>query len=204
MNCEIIKFNINNQEEIDYVAQKASLIFKKGGIVIHPTDTCYGIAADIRNREAIKKVYMFKGRNFDKPLFIIVSNYSEFEKYGMWHENIAQIIKDNQEKMHTFVVTRKPVLPNYINPGLKTVGIQIPKIKISQALLKENGAPLIGTSANISGQSNNYSILELTSQLENVNRWPDLILDGGELPRKNPSSVVAVDNEGEIEILRQQ
>ena len=60
MNLNIFKFNLENRKEIDIAVLKAINVLKLGGIIIHPTDTCYGIAADMDNETAIKKVYQFK------------------------------------------------------------------------------------------------------------------------------------------------
>lgn len=201
MNYQIIKFNSENLNEVKFATKKAALILNSGGIVVHPTDTCYGIAADIRKKEAIERVYKFKNRKINKPLFIIVNSYSEFSVYGVWHSVIEEMIKKNPDKMYTFVVKRKNKLPLYINPNITTIGIQIPKTKISLALIKANGSPLIGTSANISGQENNYSVNEFIKQITGWNFTPDLILDGGELVRKNPSSVINVEK-GKVRVLR--
>jgi len=60
----IFKFNLEKQEEINQAVEKSIKILNKGGTIVHPTDTCYGIAADMKNEMAVKKVYKLKGRDF--------------------------------------------------------------------------------------------------------------------------------------------
>ena len=192
MNLNIFKFNSKNRKEINAAVLKAVNVLKSGGIVVHPTDTCYGIAADITNRAAVEKVYNFKGRDYNKPLSIIVGDFEQFKKYGTWHPLVEEMITKNPKKQFTFVVKRKQTVPSYLNSDFSTIGMQIPKYKLSLAMLKKLGSPLTATSANFSGMPNNYSVEDLLIQLKSVKNYPDLILDGGRLLRRAPSSVVEV------------
>jgi len=195
---EIIKINLNS---ISPAASKAAKVLKSGGIVVHPTDTCYGIAADVFNPKAIKKIYQFKGRDYKNPLFVILPNISQFRKYGQYNSLIEKTIKKYPQKMFTFIVLQKNTIPSHFNPDFKTIGIQIPKNPFSLTLLKKFRLPLAGTSANLSGMENNYSIRSLLNQLKNSQIHPDLIIDAGKLPIRKPSSVVQI-KDGKINYLR--
>jgi len=201
MNLNIFKFNSKNRNEIRAAVLKSVNVLKSGGIVVHPTDTCYGIAADINNKRAIDKVYKFKGRGFNNPLFIIVKDISQFKKYGCWDSAVGKLIRENPNKMFTFVVDRKKAVPAFLNPNFETIGIQMPKNDFSLTLLKKFKSPLIGTSANLSNQPVNYSIKDLLSQLAKKRTLPDLILDAGKLPLREPSSVVKFEK-GKVIFLR--
>lgn len=193
MNLNIFKFNPQNKKEVKKAVSASVKILKSGGIIIHPTDTCYGIAADINNKEAIDKVYKFKGRDFNKPLFIIVKNVTQFKKYGHWNLIAGKLIKENPQKMFTFVVDRKKTVPAFLNPNFGTIGIQMPKNNFSLTLLRNFKSSVIGTSANISNQPVVYSIKDLLSQLTENRIYPDLILDAGKLSLKKPSSIVKLE-----------
>ncbi len=201
MRTNIFKFNINDNYLLNQAIAKAVAVLKSGGLVVHPTNTCYGLAANIFNKLAVEKVYRFKGRNFNTPLSIIVNNFIEFKKYGTWYQIIEEIIKKDSKKMYTFVVPRKTTVPSHLNPNYSTVGIQIPKYKLSLSLLQNFCSPLTATSANISGMPNNYSVEELLTQLKQSKHYPDLILDGGKLPFRKPSSVIEVRGKS-IKVLR--
>ncbi len=198
MRPEIVKLN---SKSINLAAKRAAQVLKSGGIVVHPTDTCYGIAADVFNPKAIKKIYQFKGRDYQNPLFVILPSISQFKKYGRWNSLIEKTIKKYPQKMFTFIVLQKKTIPSHFNPDFKTIGIQIPKNPFSLTLLKKFRLPLAGTSANLSGTKNNYSIRSLINQLKNSRVYPDLIIDSGRLPVKKPSSVVQIKN-NQINYLR--
>jgi len=198
---KIFKFNPKSKLETQEAVSKSIEVLRKGGIIIHPTDTCYGIAADINSKKSIKRVYQFKGRDFNNPLFIITSNITQFKKYGSWNKLAQEMIKQNPRKMYTFVVSRKKTVPNHLNPDFDTVGIQIPKCLFSQTLLKKFKSPVIGTSANVSNQPVAYSINDLLTQFKKVKRYPNLILDAGRIPIKKPSSVVKIEGKN-IKVLR--
>ncbi len=198
---KILKFNPKSKSETLEAVNRSIEVLKKGGIIVHPTDTCYGIAADMHSQKGIKRVYQFKGRDFKNPLFIIVPNITQFKKYGRWNSLAQEMVKKNPKKMYTFVVARKKTVPSHLNPDFETVGIQMPKCLFSQVLLRKNRSPVIGTSANISNQPVVYSVQGLLKQLKSAKRYPDLILDAGKLQIKKPSSVVALKGRN-IEILR--
>ena len=113
-----------------------------------------------------------------------------------------KIASDSPENIFTFVVPKKETVPKYINSGLNTVGIQIPKFYFSLGMLNELQVPVIGTSANISGLPVVYSIKNLLKQLDSVGRYPDLILDAGELFAKKPSRVIEIIGENKFVVLR--
>lgn len=201
MKVNIFKLDLSGEKAPEPAVIRAVSVLRAGGIVAHPTDTCYGLAADIANEAAIKKVYEFKGRDHNKPLSIIVGNLDELAKYGEYSPLMEKMTQENPGRQFTFVVKRKKTVPEFLNPGESTVGIQIPKYKLSLALLAEFGSPLTATSANISGMSECYSAEELLAQIGEDGTMPDLIIDGGRLSHNPPSRVVRIEGE-KIEILR--
>jgi len=198
MGPKIIKLNFEN---IAPAAEKAAKVLKSGGIIIHPTDTCYGIAADIFNPEAVKKVYLFKGRDYHKPFNIIIRDFAQMKEYGHWNPLIKKIVDENQKKMFSFILPKKRIIPSHFNPDFKTIGIQIPKFDFSLSLLNLVDFPLVATSANLSTMRNVYSINALIKQIKKAEILPDLIIDGGRLPFRKPSIIVEIKG-GEINILR--
>jgi len=204
MQTNIIKINLNTKESLDKGIKKAVAVLKLGGVVIHPTDTCYGMAADITNQKAIEKVYLLKKRDFKKPLKIIVKNLKEFRKYGQYYPVISKLIKKYHPYQIAFVVPKTKLVPLFLNPQDSTIGIQVPGCQICQQLLRKTNLPLAATSANISNERECYDLIELFKQFskDDPNQPPFLIIYGGRLPRKKPSSVVKIINNKKIEILR--
>jgi len=204
MKSLLIKFNPNNQKDFNQAVNKAAAVLKSGGVVVHPTDTCYGIAADIKNKKAIEKIYLLKKRNYKKPLKIIVRNFKEFKKYGQYYSIIKKLINKYQPYQISFVVPRTEATPSFLNPNNSTIGIQVPNHGICQKLLKKTNSPLIATSANISNEKECYNLIELFEQFNknDTNQPPFLILYSGKLPYKKTSSVIKVINNKKIKIIR--
>lgn len=204
MKSSLIKFNLNNQKELSQAINQAVAVLKSGGVVIHPTDTCYGVAADITNQKAIEKVYLLKKRSYKKPLKVIVRNLKEFKKYGQYYPVIGKIINKYQLYQIAFVVPKTKTVPSFLNPQDPTIGIQVPRCQICQQLLEKTRVPLVATSANISNEKECYNLIELFEQFNKTDsdQPPFLILYGGKLPPRKPSTVVKIINDKKFEILR--
>jgi len=196
---KIIKIDLHKIKE--KTIKEVVGVLKEGGIVVHPTDTCYGLAADVHNKEAVKKIYEFKKRSFDKFLSIILDGRKMFEEYGVWSSVIEEILDDKKEKMYTFVVDKTVKIPKHFNDNIDSIAIQIPRNKFSLEMLKAFKNPLTATSANISNQPSVYLIEDLIEQMKDEAIVPDLIIDAGRLPKIKPSTIVRV-NEDNYKILR--
>ncbi|MFH1551796.1 MAG: L-threonylcarbamoyladenylate synthase [bacterium] len=204
MEKRLIIFNFNDKKETDRAVKKAAEVLKLGGIVVHPTDTCYGIAADITNQKAIEKVYLLKDRNQKKPLKIIVKDLNDFRKYGKYYPVVEKLIDKYAPFQISFVVSKSKTIPAFLNPWDKSIGIQIPRTYICQQLLEKANVPLVATSANISTKKECYNLIELFDQFleKDYKQPPFLIIYGGQLPFKKTSSVVRVINNEKIKIIR--
>ena len=147
---------------------------KEGKISLYPTDTVYGIGADIFNFEAVKKVYEIKRRPLDKPLSVCVSKIDDINQ-------IANLNKDMEKKLEnifpgpfTVILKKKKIVPSILTSGSEKIGIRIPDSKICMELSKE--FPITTTSANISGEPMAESLGEVFEQFGDE---IDLILDAG-------------------------
>lgn len=172
----------------------------KGGVIMHPTETCYGFAVDVFNEEALQKLYKLKGRDANKPISILVVDLAMAQKYGKFSEKALALAEKYWPGPLTIVVPRKESLPTFFNPGESYVGIRHSDNDVCAEICRINGRPVTTTSANISGQPPLYKpdidvFGELAAEI-------DLVIDGGEISAKKPSTVVKVVDD-EIELLRQ-
>lgn len=170
--------------------QEAMKVLKSGGIVAHPTDTCYGFAAMISSKKAIAKLYRLKKMSKRKPVSILVSSIREAKKYGAWNKTAEALARKFWPGAFTLVVKGKKSVPKFLNPSTKTIGLRFPKDTFSQMFVKKLGSPVTTTSANITGLRTSYSVKEIIRQFKNQKIKPDLIIDEGSLSRKNPPSSV--------------
>lgn len=183
--------------EVDPIAvAQAVQVLREGGLVINPTDTCYGIAADIFNEAAVRRLYAQKGMPLDKPISILVRSLEEARRYGVFSELALRMAQEFWPGPLTLVVPRTEALPSFLNPGANTVGIRVIDEPVSVALLEAFGGPLTTTSANAHGLPSPYSFQEVSVEAE-------VILDAGELSRRQKPSTLIEVVEGTATVLRQ-
>ncbi len=166
--------------------QRALELLRAGECIAFPTDTVYGLGADPFNIASIIKLFEVKGRDFNKPIAILVGN---FEQINLVAASFTDLARTLVEKFWpgglTVTVPKNPSIPDLLSPN-QTIGIRMPDHPIALRLLREFG-PLATTSANISGKQNPLNAVDVHLQLNN--RIP-LILDGGTCPGGIPSTVV--------------
>lgn len=184
---EIIKINPQkpNTETIKKVAQ----LIKNGGVVIYPTDTCYGVGASAFDKEAIRKVFELKGRDFNNPISVIVRNLRVVKTIAEVDKMQEKYFLKKLPGAFTLIFKKKKILPGELTAGLNTIGIRIPNYSITELLSYETIIPYTATSANISGKPQCYSLKDLLKQFRN-SKIIDLVLDAGELPKNNPSQLI--------------
>ena len=167
--------------------EKAVKIIKNGGVVVYPTDTCYGIGCDATNPLAIEKIFRIKGREKGKPLPLIASSIEMIEKYVFLDERAIKLF-------NTFpgisVALRKKgkIIPDIVNK--EKLAFRIPSNEISRRLAELSDKPIVSTSANRSGDPSPYSINEVKSSLKDSLKEIDLFIDGGVLTKNLPSTIV--------------
>jgi len=163
--------------------KKALSVLRKGGVLVCPTDTVYGLVCDARNKKAVKRLYKIKKRPRTKPLPIFVSGVEMAKTLAKINPRQEKYLK----KVWPGAVTA--VLPKKRGQG--AIGLRVPKHDFILDLVQRIG-PLTGTSANISGQPASTRVKEVVRQFENQKLQPDLIIDGGNLKRNKPSKVVDI------------
>jgi len=191
---EIIKLNKANQLVI---VNKAVDVLKHGGGIVYPTETAYGLGADFLNPSAVKKIYQIKGRNFKKPLSVIVANLAVAKKLVKFDKTALNLAKKHWPGALTLIlISNQFKISNY-----KTIALRVSANKLATAITKSLNKPLTATSANLSGKGEHYSVRAVIKEFENKKFQPDLIIDAGRLPKEKPSTIVKV-VDAEIEILR--
>jgi L-threonylcarbamoyladenylate synthase len=187
-----------NVEELERKVQEAAIIIKAGGLVVYPTETVYGLAADPRNRIAILKVFGAKNRPMDNPLSVAVRNLDQADDLVYLNAAVKKVAKAFLPGPLTVVLKKKALLPKELTGGLDKVGIRIPGHPVALRLIELAG-PITATSANVSGEPAPVTADEAKEQLgDKVN----FILDTGVSGSGQPSTVVDLSEKGKIEILR--
>lgn len=165
---------------------KAFSALSAGEIIVYPTDTLYGLGADVFNTKAVKKVFEIKKRPFNQPISVAVSCKEEIEKIAFIDRKIEKIIDIFLPGSLTIVLKRKDKIPDIVNSGLKNIAVRIPDNKIGLEILSSFG-PLTCTSANISGQKTPSVISDISMQFKTGE--VSVYIDDGKVDGK-PSTIV--------------
>ncbi|XMO86046.1 L-threonylcarbamoyladenylate synthase [Algibacter sp. AS12] len=176
-------------------------ILKKGGLIIYPTDTVYGLGCDITNIKALEKVARIKGVKLEKSNFSFIchdlSNLSDYVK--QIDTSVFKILKRALPGAYTFILPGSKTLPNPFKKK-KTVGIRVPNNNIALEIVKLLGNPIISTSIR-----DDDEVLEYTTDPELIlEKWDnlvDLVIDGG-YGDNEPSTVIDL-SEGEPIVIRE-
>lgn len=176
----------------------ASHIVKRGGLVVYPTDTVYGLGCDPFNVEAVKRVFKAKGER-KKPLPVLASNIEYAEKIVYLSKMARRIAARFWPGPLTFVLPKKRALPNIVTCNLDSVGVRVPRHDTANHLIQLSEGLLIGTSANKTGKNPPRTAHEANKQL---GKEVDMILDGGPAPLGVASTVIDLTSE-EPRILRE-
>ena len=187
MKTQIIKINSTIQKD---EIKKAADVLKNGGLVGIPTETVYGLGANALDEEAVKSVFVAKGRPQDNPLIVHISDFDEI--YDLVEE-VPESAKKLAEKYWpgpmTIILKKSDIIPSVVSAGLDTVAIRLPEHEIARAIIRQAGVPIAAPSANLSGSP---SPTNAKCVYDDMNGRIPLIVDGGECNVGVESTVVTL------------
>ena len=125
---------------------RAVEVLRKGGVIIYPTDTVYGLGCDIYNHEAVRRIYDIKNESETKLFSFICPDLKYISKYAKVSDYAYKTIKKLAPGPYTFILPAAKEVPKKLWTKRKTVGIRIPDSPIALMLAKELGNPIISTS----------------------------------------------------------
>jgi L-threonylcarbamoyladenylate synthase len=192
MNEEVINTRIVSFHEADSlsVLKHAGEIISKGGLVAFPTETVYGIGANALDPEAVKKIYIAKGRPSDNPLIMHISHSDMLKAYVEEITPAALLLIEHfWPGPLTLVFKKTSLVPSCITGGLNTVAIRMPNHPIAQKIIEYAGVPVAAPSANLSGKS---SPTRGKHVIEDLAGRVDMIIDGGKATLGLESTVLDV------------
>jgi L-threonylcarbamoyladenylate synthase len=171
--------------------ETAVSVLKNGGLIIYPTETCYGIGVDATNPKAVNKLLTYKARREGKPISIAVSDKDMAQTYVVTNETAENLYENFLPGPLTVVSQGTGTVAPGIESEYGTLGVRIPDYPLILDIITKLGHPITATSANVSYKPRPYSIDALLSDLpEKQKKLIDLIIDAGELPNREVSTVV--------------
>lgn len=173
-----------------FAIDRAVKVLDEQGIIAFPTDTVYGLGCRADSAKAVKSIYKVKGRDFKNPLILFLGKTEELGKY-------SRELPDYSDKLTrafwpgplTLVAKASPAVKQWGLDKDGTIGLRVPDNALLQEIIKAAGLPLATTSANRSGAAESFSAPEVMGSLPGP---VDLMLDGGEITRSFPSTVLDI------------
>ncbi|WP_405381311.1 L-threonylcarbamoyladenylate synthase [Maribacter sp. LLG6340-A2] len=176
-------------------------VLEKGGLILYPTDTVWGIGCDATNEEAVKKVYTLKERDDSKALICLVGNDAMLEKHIEKVPELAYDIIDLATKPTTIIYDRPRGIAKNLVASDNTLAIRVATDKFCQYLIGKFKKPIVSTSANISGnptpksfQNIDDAILKGVDYVVNLHR---------EKQNSSSSSIIRLSNDNSVKIIRE-
>lgn len=183
----------------DESISRAARTLVAGGIVAFPTETCYGLAVDPFNEQALGKLFQVKNRPVDKPVLLLISNVSLLDSLVTHVPDIyLPLIERYWPGPLTLIFHARPQLSPLVTGGTGTVGVRISPHPVAQALGKAFGGAITATSANLSSKPPARSAAQIRYLFgESV----DVVLDGGMTPARLCSTIVC-ECAGRLKLIR--
>lgn len=180
---KILKTSTDDFDE--EMINEAINVLADGGIVLYPTDTVYGLGANIFDSRAVRRVFEIKQRNLLKPLSILVSDVDAIDLVAKASLSQKEIINKYLPGPYTFILQKKPIVPRAVTGGSAHVGVRVPDNEIACRLASI--FPITTTSANLSDED----VLSCPSEiLDQLGCDVDLVIDVGELNSDHPSKII--------------
>ena len=179
--------------------KNAAEIIIDGGLVAFPTETVYGLGGDGTNPEASRKIYAAKGRPSDNPLIIHIAHPADAEKYTYTNATYYKLADRFMPGPLTVVMKAKDSVPLETRGGLDTVAVRCPSHPVARRLIELSGRPIAAPSANLSGSPSPTSAHHV---IDDMQGRIDMIIDGGDCEIGLESTIVKIEDDGSMTLLR--
>ncbi len=178
-------------------------VLVRGGLMVYPTETVYGLGVDATSDTALERLWEFKGERGDKPVLVAVDGVEMAEKYVDFNETGKKVVQKYWPGAVAVIAVSKNLVGKKAQGKTQNLGLRNPDIKEVLNIIKAFGKPITSTSANISGAPTARSLSEFLATVpEDKQKLIDLFIDAGELPLRQPSTIV--DTTGsEVRVLRE-
>ena len=193
-------------------------ILQMGGTIILPTETCYGLSCDALNPEAVRTIFVLKGRTEKKSVLVLVSSIKMAKEYLVWSPKLEELSSKFWPGPLTIVGKANPDInfPPEVVDAQGFLGLRVTAYPFLQNLISQFGRPIVSTSANLAGEQNLYTSQEVISVFGDMKPFdklrvssitPDQFVDAGDLPMNKPTTLVKIESEivtvlrpGEVEV----
>lgn len=196
--CADNRMSMEIREEIN----KACQVLNKGGVILYPTDTVWGLGCDATNAEAVKRIYEMKHRSDSKAMLVLVDSAVKVDFYVKDVPEVAWDLIELTTKPLTIIYEgARNLAPNLLAED-GSVGIRVTREEFSKQLCFRFRKAIVSTSANVSGEKSPANFSEIS---EEIKSQVDYIVNyrQGDLSRPKPSGIIKLGRQGEVKIIRE-
>ena len=176
-------------------------VIKRGGLILYPTDTVWGIGCDATNPAAIEKVYQLKQRHESKALICLVSDFKMLNQFVEVVPEVAYDILKYAAKPTTIIYDKPIRVAENLVPEDDTLAIRVVRNDFCKELIRKFRRPIVSTSANISGEPTPGNYNEISQEIKNgVDHIVDL--QRNDKRASKASAIIKLSGDGEVKIIR--
>ena len=186
---------------IENEIRNALEVLRKGGIILYPTDTIWGLGCDSTNEKAVDRIFEIKKRSKTKSLIVLVNDERMLKKYVKEIPLVASELISQTEAPLTIIYDEGINLAKNVLADDRSIAIRIPKDDFCIKLIYKFGKPIVSTSANLSGEKSPHNFKELSSEILS---FADYIVNWklNDDAKGKVSSIIKLKSNGEIKIIR--
>lgn len=181
--------------------KQALEVLQKGGVILYPTDTIWGIGCDACNEEAVKKIYAIKNREDSKSMLVLMENVALLDRYVDEVPEVAFDLIELTDKPLTIIYDGAKNLAKNLVAADGSVGIRITREAFSSELIRRFKRPIVSTSANVSGNPSPACFAEIGQQITDA---VDFVVKyrQDDMQKAAPSGIIKLGRGGEVKVIR--
>jgi len=180
--------------------RQAISFLEQGGVIVYPTDSCYALGCHLGDKKAMDRIARIRETDASHNFTLLCRDLSDIASYARVNNTAFRTLKSLTPGPYTFILRATSEVPKRLqNPKRKTIGLRVPDNAICQALLREIGQPLMTSTLILPGtELPETDAFEIREKLQHQ---VDLVIDGGHCGHE-PTTVLKLDDDGELELLR--
>ncbi len=189
------------QKQIAEDIKTAVQTLRKGGLILYPTDTIWGIGCDASNEDAVRRIFQLKQREDSKAMICLVDNANRMQRYLRQVPDVAWDLVEFAEKPLTLILDGAVNLASSLIAEDGSVGIRVTRENISHELCYRYERAIVSTSANISGAPSPSCFAEISDEIKNGVDYI-MLSRQNDLSKGKPSQIIKLGLDGQIQIIR--
>ncbi len=188
-------------QSLDQAVMDTVEVLRKGGIILYPTDTVWGVGCDATNEEAVAKIYALKRSENKKSMIVLCNTLDMAARYISRPLSIAFEVMELTTKPLTAIMPGGVGVAKNLIPEEGTLAIRVPDHQFCQDVIRRLGKPLVSTSANITGEDTPLRLADISKEIvEGVDYIVAPRMEGR--PTRQPSSIISFEEDGTFKIIR--